>query len=166
MLFTFPSQYWFAIGLSVVFSLARWFWQIQTGSHVSRLTQDTTRYSMHFVYGTVTLYGPPFQRVPLHMLSPRCGPTTPAAPKRFRFGLSPFRSPLLGGSLLVFFSSRYLDVSVPWVGTLRRVSRLHRDGLPHSEIHGSQGIMPLPVAYRSLSRPSSPLRAKASAVRP
>jgi hypothetical protein len=61
VLFTFPSQYWFAIGLSAVFSLARWFWRIQTGSHVSRLTQDTTRYSMHFVYGTITPYGPTFQ---------------------------------------------------------------------------------------------------------
>ena len=99
VLFTFPSQYWFAIGLSAVFSLGGWFPRIQTGSHVSRLTQDTTRYSMHFVYGTVTLYGPPFQRVPLHILSPRCGPTTPVAPKRRRFGLSPVRSPLLGGSL-------------------------------------------------------------------
>ena len=166
MLFTFPSQYWFAIGLSVVFSLARWFWRIQTGSHVSRLTQDTTRYSMHFVYGAITRYGPTFQTVPLHMLSPHRGPTTPAAPKRFRFGLSPLRSPLLGGSLFVFFSSRYLDVSVPWVGTLRRVSCLQQDGLPHSEIRGSQDIMLLPAAYRSLSRPSSPLRAKASTVRP
>ena len=62
MLFTFPSQYWFAIGLSAVFSLARWFWRIQTGSHVSRLTQDTTRYSICFVYGTVTRYGPTFQK--------------------------------------------------------------------------------------------------------
>ena len=29
---------------------------------MSRLTQDTTRYSMHFVYGTVTRYGPTFQK--------------------------------------------------------------------------------------------------------
>ena len=28
---------------------------------MSRLTQDTTRYSMHFVYGTITPYGPTFQ---------------------------------------------------------------------------------------------------------
>ena len=33
----------------------------------------------------------------------RAGPTTPRAPRRPRFGLAPFRSPLLGGSLL--FSS-------------------------------------------------------------
>ena len=106
------------------------------------------------------------RRVPLCIPSPRCGPTTPAPPERHWFGLSPVRSPLLGGSLLVFFSSRYLDVSVPWVCSLCRVPGLQPGGLPHSEIHGSQGIMPLPVAYRSLSRPSSPLRAKASAVRP
>ena len=31
------------------------------------------------------------------------GPTTPRAPRRPRFGLSPFRSPLLGGSLLFSF---------------------------------------------------------------
>lgn len=31
------------------------------------------------------------------------------------FGLFPFRSPLLRESILSFSSSRYLDVSVPWV---------------------------------------------------
>ena len=42
------------------------------------------------------------RRVLLCILSPRCGPTTPVAPKRRRFGLSPLRSPLLGGSLFCF----------------------------------------------------------------
>ena len=45
-----------------------------------------------------------------------------------------------------------------------RVTGLQPAGLPHSEIHGSRDIMLLPMAYRSLSRPSSPLRAKASSV--
>ena len=36
------------------------------------------------------------------------------------FGLIRVRSPLLAESLIVFFSSRYLDVSVPWVTVLRR----------------------------------------------
>ena len=57
------------------------------------------------------------RRVPLCMQSPRCGPTTPGPPERSRFGLSPVRSPLLGGSLFVFFSSGYLDVSVPRVSS-------------------------------------------------
>ena len=42
VLFTFPSQYWFTIGLLVVFSLTGWSPPIQTGFLVSRPTQDTT----------------------------------------------------------------------------------------------------------------------------
>ena len=39
MLPTFPSRYWYTIGLLEVFSLAGWSPQIQTGFHVSRPTQ-------------------------------------------------------------------------------------------------------------------------------
>ena len=46
------------------------------------------------------------------------------------------------------------------------ISRLQRDGLSHSEIWGYNVYLPLPPAYRSLSRPSSPPRAKASSMRP
>ena len=46
------------------------------------------------------------------------------------------------------------------------ISRLQRDGFPHSEIRGYNGYLLLPAAYRSLSRPSSPLRAKAFTMRP
>ena len=42
---------------------------------------------------------------------------------------------------------------------------LQHSGLPHSEINGYIGYLLLPVAYRSLSRPSSPLRAKAFTMR-
>ena len=44
VLFTFPSRYWFTIGLSVVFSLSGWCRQIQTGFLRSRPTQDTLHY--------------------------------------------------------------------------------------------------------------------------
>ena len=65
-----------------------------------------------------------------------------------------------------FFSSGYLDISVPRV-------RLHTlciqiwippesGGFPHSEIPGSGPVYRLPEAYRRLRRPSSPLAAKAS----
>ena len=39
VLFTFPSRYWFAVGLPVVFSLAGWSPRIRAGFLVSRLTQ-------------------------------------------------------------------------------------------------------------------------------
>ena len=54
-----------------------------------------------FVYGAVTLYRTPFQTLPLtHTLIQA-------------LGCSPVRSPLLGGISVDFFSSGYLDVSVP-----------------------------------------------------
>ena len=43
VLFTFPSQYWFAIGLMGVFSLTGWSRRIRAGFLVSRVTQDTTK---------------------------------------------------------------------------------------------------------------------------
>ena len=51
VLFTFPSRYLFTIGLSVVFSLTRWFWQIHTGFHMSRATQDTERHTPTYIRG-------------------------------------------------------------------------------------------------------------------
>ena len=44
MLFTFPSRYWFAIGLSVVFSLAGWSPRIPAGFLVSCGTQVSPGY--------------------------------------------------------------------------------------------------------------------------
>ena len=41
VLFTFPSQYWFAIGLSGVFSLTGWSRLIRAEFLVFRVTQDT-----------------------------------------------------------------------------------------------------------------------------
>ena len=43
MLFTFPSRYWFAIGLPGVFSLAGWSRRIRAELLVLRVTQDTTK---------------------------------------------------------------------------------------------------------------------------
>ena len=63
VLFTFPSQYWFAIGLSGVFSLTGWAPPIHTGFLVSRATQDSTRLRYRFVYRAVTVFGRSFQNV-------------------------------------------------------------------------------------------------------
>src|SRR5690606_21876290 len=65
VLFTFPSRYWFTIGLLRVFSLSGWSRQIQTGFHVPRPTQDTTMYYIPYPYGAFTLCGRPFQVLPV-----------------------------------------------------------------------------------------------------
>ncbi len=77
VLFTFPLQYWFAIGLPVVFRLTRWCWWIQTEFHRLRPTQDTDRYIIPFAYGAVTHFGCTFQSILLKIMSPRFSPTTP-----------------------------------------------------------------------------------------
>ena len=70
------------------------------------------------------------------------------------------------GITIVFFSYGYLDVSVPRVRFL-----INQDDWPSTSRVAPfgnlriKGYLHLPEAYRSLSRPSSPLRAKASAVR-
>ena len=61
MLFTFPSQYWFTIGLWGVFSLTGWSRQIHAEFLVLRATQDTATTRIITLYGTFTLYGPAFQ---------------------------------------------------------------------------------------------------------
>ena len=85
-----------------------------------------------------------------------------------KFRLFPFRSPLLRESFVIFFSSRYLDVSVPGVGFpyCYGMLGLQPSGLSHSEMQGYNACVQLPLPYRSLPRPSSPLRAKASTMCP
>ena len=101
MLPTFPSQYWYTIGLLVVFSLAAWSPQIQTGFLVSRPTQVALLNRPHYPYGTVTRCGPTFQTVPVLCLFPLSAPTTPHTPRRIRFRLFPVRSPLLRESMFL-----------------------------------------------------------------
>src|SRR5580765_2599837 len=97
----------------------------------------------------------------------KCSPTTPkqhAAP----VWAIPFSLATTWGITIVFFSSRYLDVSVHGVGFPTCVGMIHLQctRLSHSEIFGYNACVQLPEAYRSLPRPSSPLRPKASTMRP
>ena len=81
-----------------------------------------------------------------------------------RFGLFPFRSPLLRKSLFIFSSSGYLDVSVHRVPgvTLWIHVWIHGVcpcGFPHSEIRGSRDICSSPrlfAAYHVFRRLSVP----------
>ena len=128
-----------------------------------------------FAYGTFTLYGWAFQPTlarlafvtsRTRLTTSKMTPATPNA-KRVRtitdigFGLIPFRSPLLGKSLLLsvpagtkmfqfsaWASAHYIFMCgyYPMTG----------NGFPHWEIPGSKLVWQLPEAYRSLPRPSSP----------
>ena len=69
-----------------------------------------------------------------------------------RFGLFPFRSPLLWKSHVVFSSSGYLDVSVHrvplltlWIGV--RITEAFSVRFPHSEISGSMDICSSPKLF-------------------
>lgn len=77
-------------------------------------------------------------------------------PVRVRFGLFPFRSPLIWESQFGFFSSSYLDASVrrvpPPIWECRRCDPRREVPLGYLRI---EGCVRLPGAYRSLPRPSS-----------
>ena len=96
------------------------------------------------------------------------GPTTPgAALPRPGFGLRRVRSPLLALSLVCFLFLRVLRCfsspgsPLPYGRCRNRFRRVAPFGNPRIN-----GYLPLRAAYRSLSRPSSPPRAKASFMRP
>ena len=89
------------------------------------------------------------------------GPTTPR-PQGPRFGLCPVRSPLLRASRLISLSTGYLDVSVPQVSSPFGVTRIAPGRVAPFGHLGIIACVPLPQAYRSLPRPSSPSCAQAS----
>ena len=103
-----------------------------------------------FTYGAFTLSGRPSQAVLLSLLDQFRGPN-PGMHAR-RFGLFPFRSPLLWKSHVVFFSSGYLDVSVhqvpdAWLCIQYRTTEVCSARFPHSEISGSKCICHSPKLF-------------------
>ena len=99
VLFTFPSQYWFTIGLSVVFSLTRWCWWIQTGFHRPRPTQDTQQYNKRPYTGLSPSSVTFSKRILINLLY-IIRVLQPPAAETAGFGLFRVRSPLLAESLL------------------------------------------------------------------
>jgi hypothetical protein len=129
----------FTIGHRFVFSLGGWSPQIQPGFHVPRPTRVPTqqRYP-RFVYGTLTLYGPPFQaRSTTLSRRPHVGPSTPDRFNPARFRLLPFRSPLLRESLLISLPPGTEMFQFPGLATLSRRPGSHPARLPHSDTPGS-----------------------------
>ena len=145
MLFTFPSQYWFAIGLSVVFSLSGWSPIIQPEFLVFRPTQVPPLSSLLFAYRPLTVCGGAFHRLPLSIKNPLGGPITPARAETPPVWALPRSLAATGGIVFTFSSCRYLDVSVPCVRPPdNRGTGIASGGLPHSEIHGSRDICSSP----------------------
>ena len=117
MLFTFPSRYYFTIGRQVIFSLTRRSSQIPAGFPRSRSTRVSLHVAPHVPSTGLSPYIVSLSR-PLRLHEPSqhpCrwrdttnDPTTPTRQRHqaltpFRFGLVPFRSPLLRESRLFSF---------------------------------------------------------------
>ena len=103
-----------------------------------------------FVYGAFTLYRRSFQFRSTNLISNVRSPNPGMLASRF--GLFPFRSPLLWKSIFSFFSSGYLDVSVHRVpGVYLWIQYTsHEDcscRFPHSEICGSMDICSSPQLF-------------------
>ena len=153
-----------------MFSLAGWPPLLPTGFLVPRGTPAPAGAAPGFAYGAFTLSGRPSQR-----RSARLPPRLPAGPHpgalRAPVWAPPVPLAATPGITFVFSSSGYLDVSVRrlapralWIrARVRRVLPARVPPFRHPRISGH---LPLPAAFRSLSRLSSACSAKASALRP
>ena len=143
-----------------------WSAWIHTRFHVSGATQDTTRSTSVFEYGAITLFGPTFQTVFLiyafHIVV-----LQPHQDKSRWFGLFRVRSPLLTESILFLFLRILRCFTSPRIA--RPILCIQTGATPYDRCRVSpfgnlriKACVPLPEAYRSLLRPSSPDEAKAS----
>src|SRR5690606_17898435 len=150
---------------SGVFSLTRWCWQIPTGRLRPRGTQDTARPASLTYTWLSHAMASVFHR---NSTSLSCNHSAVLQPRpcRNKIGLGsfPFARHYLGNHcyflllrLLRCFSSAGLLI----ICDMSSTCRVAPFGNPRIKSY-----VLIPVAYRSLSRPSSPLRAKASTVCP
>ena len=160
MLPTFPSRYWYTIGLLRVFSLAGWSPRIQTGFHVSRPTQVALLTSTACLYRTITVCGLTFQTVPVrNTRSFKRSYNTTFAVTNLVWALS-----------LSIATTREIDLFFLFLRVLRcfsspgwlhrfygaRTSSVRVDPFGHPRI---KTCLRFPGAFRSLPRPSSPAEA-------
>ena len=161
VLFTFPSRYWFTIGLRRVFSLGGWSRRFHAGFLVSRVTQDTDRLRQKVVYGIFTLSDATFQMLPLLWSLAMSQSYNPLSAETGRVWAYPVSLATTPGITFVFSSYGYLDVSVPHVclPPFDGMSCSSHNGLPHSDIRGSIRICQSPrlfAAYHVLLRLPEP----------
>ena len=160
MLPTFPSRYWFTIGLLRVFSLAGWSPRIQTGFHVSRPTQVALLNRSPCLYRTITVCGLTFQTVPIRKTV------------SFERSYNPMtaETTMVWALSLSIATTREIDLFFLFLRVLRcfsspgwlhhtMVHGLHPCGLTHSDIPGSKPVCGSPglfAAYHVLRRLQKP----------
>ena len=116
------------------------------------------RYKTRFTYGTITLYGPAFQLCSVTSFKSMSSVLQPPKCRNILgLGSFPFARHYLGNHycfLLLCLLRCFSSAGSP-PPYLRGISRLHRDGLPHSEISGLTLICSYPkliAAYHVLHR--------------
>ena len=148
MLFTFPSRYSFAIGLSVVFSLSGWSPILQPEFLVSRHTQVASRSPSASRTGLSPAAAPRsrgFRPLPvlfMTLLLPRHMPCDTAG-----LGSSPFARRYWGNRSYFLFLRVLRCFSSPRSPRAQRGVGIAPDGLPHSDIRGSQCICHSPRLF-------------------
>ena len=144
MLFTFPSRYWYTIGLSRVFSLAGWTRRIHAGLHVSRATQG---YAMLHL-ATCTGLSPATARLSRLFHSQDSCNVAALLPRRGRnlrgLGCAPFARHYWGYHCCFLFLRVLRCFSSPGSPPRQRIPILQIGGLSHSEIPGSMAICAYP----------------------
>ena len=136
---------------------------------MSRSTWGISKVFMDFTYGPITLFGRTFQNSFVIQSDPITRPRNPAM-QALQFRLFPFRSPLLRESLPLSFPQGTEMFHFPWFRfttlCIQMIITRHDSGwvspFGHLRIIA---CLPLPEAFRSLPRPSSPTDAKAFTVR-
>ena len=162
MLFTCPSRYSYTIGHTGVFSLGGWSPQFHARFLVSGVTQELHYDAfMGFVYRALTVSGAPSQGTSTAVSRHVCGSYNPSSTRELVWA-GPRSLAATEGISIDFSSSRYLDVSVPSVCSPFGVIELALDRVSPFGHPGINACVPLPLAYRSLPRPSSPPCAQAS----
>ena len=130
-------------------------------TRVGRYSGTQLRHLLAFHYRAITVSGAPFQAT---SRSVHCR-------VRWSYNPGPTRRPVwpvpvslatTRGISFDFSSSGYLDVSVPLVRSTCVVTGLAASRVSPFGHRGINACVPLPRAYRSLPRPSSPLCAQAS----
>ena len=112
-------------------------------------------------YRTLTVYGVLSQALQLTRCNQMSRPYNPKVAVTTLVWAPPRSLATTWGIMVIFFSCRYLDVSVPCVchcQTSWSVPDSSSQGVAPFGHLRINGYVPLPPAYRSLSRPSSPLR--------